>query len=66
VPSLTSYLVCEATDGRLGVAAAWPAIEALHNPVIYLSGPPQMLSVLSKQLDERGVSSDDIRTDAWE
>jgi hypothetical protein len=37
------------------VDAAWPAIEALHNPVFYLSGPPQMLSALTKQLREHGV-----------
>jgi ferredoxin-NADP reductase len=66
VPSLACKLVCEGTDGPLQVAAAWPAIEALNNPVFYLSGPPQMLSALTKQLREHGVSSDDIRTDAWE
>jgi glucose-6-phosphate 1-dehydrogenase len=48
------------------VAAAWPEIEALHNPVFYLSGPPQMLIALTNQLREHGVTSDDIRTDAWE
>jgi ferredoxin-NADP reductase len=66
VPSLACKLVCEGTDGPLQVAAAWPAIEALHNPVFYLSGPPQMLIALTKQLREYGVTSDDIRTDAWE
>jgi ferredoxin-NADP reductase len=66
VPSLACKLVCEATDGRLQVAAAWPAIEALHDPVFYLSGPPQMLSALTKQLRERGVQPAAIRTDAWE
>jgi ferredoxin-NADP reductase len=66
VPSFDCKLVCEATDGRLQVAAAWPAIEALRNPVFYLSGPPQMLSALTKQLRERGVPEGDIRTDAWE
>jgi len=66
VPSLTCKLVCEETNGRLEVDAAWPAIEALRNPVFYLSGPPQMLSALTAQLCERDVSSDDIRTDAWE
>ena len=66
VPSLSCSLVCEETDGRLQVDAAWPAIEALHDPFFYLSGPPQMLSALTKQLREHGVSSEDIRTDAWE
>ena len=66
VPSLACKLICERTDGPLQVAAAWPAIEALHDPAFYLSGPPQMLSALTKQLREHGVSDDDIRTDAWE
>jgi ferredoxin-NADP reductase len=66
VPSLRYSLVCEETAGRLQVDSAWPAIVTLNDPVFYLSGPPQMLSALTKQLRGRGVSSDDIRTDAWE
>ncbi len=66
VPSLECVLVCEETDGPLRVADEWPAIEALHNPVFYLSGPPQMLRALTTQLCEHGVSPDEIRTDAWE
>jgi ferredoxin-NADP reductase len=66
VPSLSCSLVCEETDGRLRVDAAWPAIEALHDPVFYLSGPPQMLATLTAQLRGRGVSPAAIRTDAWE
>jgi ferredoxin-NADP reductase len=66
VPSLSCSLVCEESDGRLSVAAAWPAIEQLSDPVFYLSGPPQMLAALTEQLSERGVSAAAIRTDAWE
>jgi ferredoxin-NADP reductase len=66
IPSLTCQLICEETDGPLKVAAAWPAIEELRSPVFYLSGPPQMLTALTKQLRERDVSDGDIRTDAWE
>jgi ferredoxin-NADP reductase len=66
VPSLTSSLVCEETDGRLQVGAAWLAIETLDDPIFYLSGPPGMLFALTSQLRRRGVSADDIRTDAWE
>jgi ferredoxin-NADP reductase len=66
VPSLSCRLVCEETDGRLQVDAAWPAIATLHDPVFYLSGPPPMLAALTEQLRGRGVSLDDIRTDAWE
>jgi len=66
VPALRCSLVCEATDGRLKVGTAWPAIAALHDPVFYLSGPPEMLSALTVQLRRRGVPSEVIRTDAWE
>jgi hypothetical protein len=58
--------VCEATDGRLDVDAAWPAVETLDAPVFYLSGPPLMLDALTARLRRRGLSSFDIRTDAWE
>jgi ferredoxin-NADP reductase len=66
VPSLTCRLICEETQGRLEVAAAWPTIESLNEPVFYLSGPPAMLDALAMQLRARDVSADRIRTDAWE
>ncbi len=66
VPSLTCNLICEVTDGRLGVDAAWPAVAALVDPIFYLSGPPQMLAAITAQLGGRGVSPTAIRTDAWE
>jgi ferredoxin-NADP reductase len=66
VASLSCSLVCEETDGPLQVEAAWPAIATLHDPVFYLSGPPQMLSALTAQLRKRGVPPTAIRTDAWE
>lgn len=66
VPSMHCALVCEATDGRLDVGMAWPAIEALDDPAFYLSGPPPMLAALTSQLQAHDVSPGDIRTDAWE
>jgi ferredoxin-NADP reductase len=66
VPALSFSFVCEETDGRLQVDTAWPAVATLHDPVFYLSGPPQMLAVLTAQLRHRGLSPGDIRTDAWE
>jgi ferredoxin-NADP reductase len=66
VPSLSCSLVCEETDGRLQVDAAWSAIATLRDPVFYLSGPPLMLAALTAQLRGRGLTTDDIRTDAWE
>jgi ferredoxin-NADP reductase len=66
VPSLTCHLVSEATQGRLEVAAAWPHIASLDDPVFYLSGPPPMLDAITRQLLVRNVSPERIRTDAWE
>ena len=66
VPALEARLVCEETDGRLSVDAAWPAIESLENPAIYLSGPPPMLTALTSQLRSSGVEPEAIRIDAWE
>ena len=66
VRGLDVHLVCEETDGRLDVDAAWPAIEQLRDPAIYLSGPPLMLAALTVQLSRRGVPPGSIRTDAWE
>lgn len=66
VPKLICSLVCQETDGPLRVDSAWPAVETLHDPVFYLSGPPPMLGALTAQLHGRGVSLEGIRTDAWE
>jgi ferredoxin-NADP reductase len=66
VRGLDVHLVCEANDGRLSVAEAWPAISDLEDPTFYLSGPPAMLAALASQLRERGVPESGIRTDAWE
>lgn len=66
VSSLACTFVSEATQGRLEVDRAWPAIVSLPEPVFYLSGPPPMLAALTAQLLERDVPADRIRTDAWE
>jgi ferredoxin-NADP reductase len=66
VPTLTCHLISEETQGRLAVAAAWPAITPLRDPVFYLSGPPPMLDALTRQLRGRDVPAERIRTDAWE
>ena len=66
VPALTCRLVCEETEGRLEVDAAWPAISTLIDPTFYLSGPPAMLAALTAQLRGRGVPTGAIRIDAWE
>jgi ferredoxin-NADP reductase len=66
IRGLDVHLVCEANEGRLSVAGAWPAISNLEDPTFYLSGPPAMLAALASQLRERGVPESGIRTDAWE
>jgi ferredoxin-NADP reductase len=66
VPTLDVRLLAEDHDGRLSADAVWSAVAGLHQPVFYLSGPPQMLSALTAQLQSHGVPSGDIRTDAWE
>lgn len=66
VPEFTGTLVSEETSGRLDVGAAWPALATLSDPVFYLSGPPAMLEALTRQLRNRGILLDRIRTDAWE
>lgn len=66
VASLRCALVCEATEGRLDVGVEWPVIEALDDPVFYLSGPPAMLAALGTQLQAHGVSGARIRIDAWD
>jgi 3-ketosteroid 9alpha-monooxygenase subunit B len=66
VPSLACTLVPEDSVGVLDVATGWPAIGALDAPRFYLSGPPQMLTALTAQLLERGVSAAVVQTDAWD
>lgn len=66
IPALTTRLIDEATEGRLSVDVAWPAISTLDRPLFYLSGPPPMLTALRIQLLDRGVPAEDIRIDAWE
>ena len=66
VEGLDVRLVCEATDGRLSAVGAWPVSQARDHPLVYLSGPPAMLTALTAQLHERGLDDDAIRTDAWE
>jgi len=66
VPAVDCRLVCEQNDGRLNAAAVWDVVSQLRDPVFYLSGPSQMLTALTLQLQERGVPATAIRTDAWE
>ncbi|MGC4117476.1 MAG: FAD-dependent oxidoreductase [Myxococcales bacterium] len=55
---------CQA--GPLSLDAVWPRLEAMSEPVFYLSGPPAMLASLGVGLRSRGVPDERIRKDAWE
>jgi ferredoxin-NADP reductase len=66
VPSMTCHLICEETQGRLEVDAAWPAMASLDVPLFYLSGPPPMLEALASRLRGRDIAPDRIRIDAWD
>ena len=52
--------------GRIALELLWPRWNTPGSRVFYLSGPPVMLSVLSTDLQGRGVPAAQIRTDAWE
>lgn len=54
------------TVGRMSVAATWQRIENPLAATYYISGPPPMLKAILRDLSERGVRADAIRTDAWE
>jgi ferredoxin-NADP reductase len=54
------------TVGRLSVAAMWQHIENPLAATYYISGPPQMLKVIARDLSGQGIRADAIRMDAWE
>jgi NAD(P)H-flavin reductase len=56
----------EVTVGRLSVAVMWQRIENPLSATYYISGPPQMLKVIARDLSECGIRDDAIRIDAWE
>jgi ferredoxin-NADP reductase len=52
--------------GIITLDRIWQGLENAGNAVFYLSGPPVMLSVLSKGLSLKGIDKNSIRIDAWE
>jgi NAD(P)H-flavin reductase len=64
--SIGSSVVRPVIAGRLSVAAMWPRIEKPEAATYYVSGPPLMLKVVSRDLMDHGIVVDAIRTDAWE
>jgi len=52
--------------GKLSVAATLLQIQHPYETYYYLSGPPQMIKVISKDLAAQGVLTSAIKIDAWE
>jgi NAD(P)H-flavin reductase len=52
--------------GCLSVTPLWSNIENPLEAQYYLSGPPAMLKVISRELIERSISKESIKIDAWE
>lgn len=51
--------------GRIAMDTVWPQLESPADRVFYLSGPPSMLQTISTELRTRGITEEQIRTDAW-
>lgn len=52
--------------GRLSVDSILKKVHPMKKPVFYLSGPPGMLLKMTADLQANGISSELIKTDAWE
>jgi ferredoxin-NADP reductase len=52
--------------GRLSVSTLLPLIKNPLDAIFYLSGPPQMLKVLSHDLTCANIQRESIKIDAWE
>lgn len=52
--------------GRISLSVLWPKIRNAFEAIFYISGPPSMLQILSKDLRNAGIKPESIRIDAWE
>jgi len=52
--------------GKLSLNEIWEQIDNPITSTFNLSGPPEMVKTLSKDLKDRGIDKDAIRVDAWE
>ena len=66
IPRLSYELLPEDTCGRLSADVVSPRLGEMTAPLFYLSGPPSMLTALTKQLRDLGVDRREVRIDAWE
>jgi ferredoxin-NADP reductase len=53
-------------EGRLSLTPVWPLIGHMTGADYYISGPPEMIKVVSAELLAHGVNSERTRIDAWE
>jgi ferredoxin-NADP reductase len=53
-------------SGRLSVKKIWQSIRNPDNSIFYISGPPMMIQSVTNDLKMLGLSSESIKTDAWE
>lgn len=52
--------------GKISVREIWRRIDNPLASTFYLSGPPEMINTISRDLKEKGIQMDAIRVDAWE
>jgi NAD(P)H-flavin reductase len=72
-PLLRTFYFVEETEkdtdllsGRLNINWILEQTVHLNNPVFYLSGPPIMIKMFTKDLLDNSIQAGNIRTDAWE
>jgi ferredoxin-NADP reductase len=53
-------------SGRLALDSVWSMLRETSGSDYYISGPPQMVSAISRDLRTSGVADKSIRIDAWE
>ena len=65
-PEVLSKIGVKPRAGHLSIDAIYWECNGLRDPVYFLSGPPAMISNFRVQLAEKGVSSDNVKSDEWE
>jgi ferredoxin-NADP reductase len=70
-PNLHNIFLAEQASAGIYLGRITPDLiwEIISNPLArtyYLAGPPEMLRMLTRELNQRGVTTECIVTDAWE
>ena len=63
---LDSAELRSAVVGRISVAVLWRNLKNPFLATYYISGPPEMIKAISRDLIGRGVGANSIKIDAWE